>query len=74
VRSKKPDKPIAYQTFSVCHDAVDQFLNGRNVVDQAYDHSTAPGARIHITVNHNFWISNEASGSSRLAPKRFTAV
>ena len=34
--------------------AVDQFLNGRNVVDQAYHHSTAPGASIHITVNHNF--------------------
>jgi hypothetical protein len=32
---KKPDKPIAYQTFSVCHDEVDQFLNGRNLVDQA---------------------------------------
>jgi hypothetical protein len=54
--------------------AVDQFLNGLNVVDQASDHSTAPGARIHITVNHNLRISNEASGSSRVAPKRFMAV
>jgi hypothetical protein len=55
--SHKPDKPTADQTFSVCHDAVNQFLDGRNVMDQAHYHTTTPGARIHVAIDHNFWIN-----------------
>jgi len=32
------------------HDPADQFLAGRDVVDEPGDHSTAPGTRIHVAV------------------------
>jgi NAD(P)-dependent dehydrogenase (short-subunit alcohol dehydrogenase family) len=49
---EKSDKPNANQTFCVHHNAIDQFLDGRNVVNQPHCHATAPGARIHITIDH----------------------
>ena len=42
--------------FRFTHDAVHQFLTGRNVMDQAGDHAAAPAARIHVAILHDLGI------------------
>ena len=40
----------------LAHDAVDQLLDGRNVVDQADHQATAPCAGIHLPVDHHIGV------------------
>ena len=54
--SKKSREPAADQLLRFAHDPIDQFLHRRNVVDQAGDHAAAPGAGIHIAVDHDLGI------------------
>jgi hypothetical protein len=43
-------------SFGVRHDAVDQFLYRRDVVDEARNHAATPRASVHIAVDHHLGI------------------
>src|SRR6266850_1033257 len=50
-RADESRQPIQDDALGICHDTVDQFLDRRNVLDQADHHAAAPGAGIHLAVD-----------------------
>jgi hypothetical protein len=56
------------------HDPVDQFLAGRNVMDEPGDHSTAPGARIQLAVLQDALISGSADEVANVFDRRRSGV
>src|SRR5439155_22887721 len=49
-------KPAPDQPLGIRHDAVDQFLHRRNVVNESNDHAAAPRTSVHIAVDHHLGI------------------
>ena len=49
-------QPVTDDLFRLVHDAIDEFLAGGDVVDEARDHAAAPGAGIHLPVQHDLGI------------------
>src|SRR6266478_420132 len=49
-------RPLANDVFGIGHGAIDQLLDGRDVIDQSDHHAAAPGARIHLAVDHHLGI------------------
>src|SRR6266403_1024318 len=56
VGAEQSCQPVQNEALGIRHDAVDQFLDGRNVVDQPGDHAAAPGAGIHVALDHDLGI------------------
>ena len=46
-------EPLADELVRLSHDAVDQLLAGRDIVDQAGDHAAGPGTGIHVALQHD---------------------
>src|SRR6266508_6173148 len=53
---KEASQTLTDDTFGINHDAIDQFLDRRNVANEARDHAATPGASIHIAVDHHLGI------------------
>src|SRR5438445_3088742 len=53
---EKTHQPAANDTVGFDHDAVDQFLYRRNVMDQPDHHAAAPGAGFHVAVDHHLGV------------------
>src|SRR5438132_7664395 len=53
---KEASQTLTDDTFGIRHDAIDQFLDRGNVVNEARDHAATPGASIHIAVDHHLGI------------------
>ena len=49
---EKAHQPSTNEVVGFRHDTVDQFPDSRNIMDKADDHSSTPGAGIHVAVNH----------------------
>src|SRR5712664_4104541 len=54
--AKESRQPVQNEAFGVGHDAIDQLFNRRNVLDQSDYHPAAPGAGIHLAVDHDLGI------------------
>src|SRR6266849_5991486 len=54
--AEQSHQPVPYQALGVRHDAVDQFFDGRDIVDETDDHAAAPGAGIHVSIDHDLGI------------------
>src|ERR1044072_5065177 len=50
---QEPHQAATDDLLGLGHDAVDEFLAGGNVVDEAGDHAAAPGAGIHLALQHD---------------------
>jgi hypothetical protein len=55
-RVEKARQPAPNDLLSLRHDAIDQLLHRRDVIDQADHHAAAQGARVHVTVDHDLRI------------------
>src|SRR3954453_11805800 len=50
---KKSSQPLPDDLLGFPHDAVDQLLHRRDIVDQSDHHAAAPSTGIHVTVDHH---------------------
>src|SRR3954464_11763023 len=71
---EKTRQALANDGFGLGHDAVDQFLYRRNVVDQADYHAAAPGARVHVAVDHDLGIDADDLLENILELERLTLL
>src|SRR5271163_2690744 len=53
---KQTNQPIADQPLRLHHDPIDQLGDGWYVLDQANNHAAAPGACVHVTVDHDLGV------------------
>jgi hypothetical protein len=53
---KEAGQPSPDDLLGLAHDAVDQFLDCRDVVDQTDHQAAAPCAGIHLTVDHHLGV------------------
>src|SRR5947207_5380413 len=53
---EETSQALTDDSLGIRHDAVDQFLHRRNVVNEPNDHAAAPRARVHVAVDHHLGI------------------
>src|SRR6202022_3440582 len=51
---EKTHQPAPNDAIGFRHDAADQFLDRRDIVDQPDHHAAAPGAGFHVALDHHF--------------------
>ena len=54
--AKQTNESIADQPLRLRHDPIDQLGDGWDVMDQPNNHAAAPGAGVHVTINHDLGI------------------
>src|SRR3984893_7476242 len=54
--AEKSHQPAPDEMFRVRHDAIDQLLDGRDIVDETDDHAAAPRASIHVAIDHDLGV------------------